>query len=432
MKFDPLDFDPSQFGFNANDPTPTTPAPSSIPASADGEAASAAGPDTSNEPAPLAAPAENRSLVVRLGPMPSGASRPHHVSEQLAMVVSSLEVTDMPLSRFVETLSDMANVPIALDPAAFELAGVSTRQPLSIKSKDVAIEKLLRLALAKHRLGFVEADRTVTVTLADGDKRRAAEYDVQDLVGDGDGKRLIGLIERFVAPAMWQSAGGTGTIQIVGTKLRIDHIQSVRNETLIFCERLRMARGRPVRSRYPVALLSIDSPYAKLAPILQQRATFTFLPWTSLADVLRHWQEASGLTILVDWSALADAELSPSSPISCAAIDRTWEEALDGILGPLGLGWWAVNGDTIQITSHAALDAIQRVEFYAVPKPLREQFADTATLIASLQEQLQQAAAESRTRSGEVRLELDEPAGRLIVLDTPWAHRQLSQRFAHE
>ena len=51
------------------------------------------------------------------------------------------------------------------------------------------------------------------------------------------------------------------------------------------------------------------------------------------------------------------------------------------MLEPLGLGWWAVNGETIQITSLPALEKIQRVEFYQVPAKLRDSFATSQALI---------------------------------------------------
>jgi hypothetical protein len=198
---------------------------------------------------------------------------------------------------------------------------------------------------------------------------------------------------------------------------------------LIFCERLRLARGLAARSRYPTALLSADSAYKKLAPKFKQRTTFTFLPWTRLADVLRHWQEESGVTIVADWAALTDAELGPSAPIACSAIDRTWEDALDGVLAPLGLAWWAVNGETIQITSREALNDIQRIEFYAVPKSLRGQFASNEALIDSLAGEVRTSATDSRAPLEATQLELDKPSGRLIVLATPQVHRFLSRRL---
>ena len=181
-------------------------------------------------------------------------------------------------------------------------------------------------------------------------------------------------------------------------------------------------------SKYPAELLSVESPYGKLAPTLGQNTTFTFLAWTRLADMFRQWQELSGLTILVDWAALADVDLAPTSPIACAVIERSWEQSLDGVLEPLGLGWWAVDGQTIQITSLQALERVNRVEFYSVPPKLRAQSARPQSLVDALQKQLAARAAEDGNRR-QSPMEFDELSGRLIVLGPPELHRQVHKKL---
>ncbi len=260
-------------------------------------------------------------------------------------------------------------------------------------------------------------------------ERRAIDCDVKDLVAGSDASSIGQLIERFVAPSTWQSGGGAGTIQVNGTTLHIEQSDAVRRQVVIFCERLRLARRLALRSKYPPALLSADSPYEKLSAKLTEHTTFTFLPWTRLADVVHQWQEMSGLTILVDWGTLADMELNPASPVACAVIDRSWADSLDGILEPLGLGWWAVDGETIQITSRSALEKNQRVEFYALPPKLKAQSASGDAIIGSLQKQIGEHVNKDG-KSGQLRIELDEPSGRLLVLGSPAVHRYLSRQLS--
>jgi hypothetical protein len=163
---------------------------------------------------------------------------------------------------------------------------------------------------------------------------------------------------------------------------------------------------------------------------LGEKVTFTFLPWTRVSDVLHNLQEMSGLMVLADWGALAEAELGPSTPVTCSALDRSWQEALDGVLEPLGLTWWAVNGETIQITTPAALERIQRIEFYQVPAKLRASFASGQALIESLEKDLGEATAGKQVKPAQSRIALDEPSGRLIVLASPTVNRKLSHRLS--
>jgi hypothetical protein len=135
----------------------------------------------------------------------------------------------------------------------------------------------------------------------------------------------------------------------------------------------------------------------------------------------------TGLTILVDWAALGEADFGPSSAVACSAIERPWSESLDGILAPLGLGWWAVDGQTLQITTLNALERIERVEFYSVSAKLREQFPKDEALVAALQSAVEKRAGDDQ--NSECRLSVDGPSRRLIVRGSPAVHRFLYERL---
>jgi hypothetical protein len=295
--------------------------------------------------------------------------------------------------------------------------------------QDATLQSILHEALAQRRLDIAEQAGQLRVVLPKADEVHAIDYDVTDLATGSDAGAVGKLIEHFVSPGSWKSAGGKSTLQASGTTLHIEQTDAVRREVVIFCERLRLARTLAIKSKYPTALLSIESPYQRLSAKLGEKVTFTFLPWTRVSDVLRNWQELSGLTVLADWGALAEAEFGPSTPVACSALDRSWQEALDGVLEPLGLTWWAVNGETIQITTAAALERIERIEFYQVPPKVRASFANSQALVDSLQKELAESTGK-QSKPTPAHFEIDEPSGRLIVLASPTAHRHLTQRLA--
>jgi hypothetical protein len=434
LTFDPLDFDPARLSLGSASPPSPPPSAASMANSIDNESSA----DSEIEMAPaseeraealLPNPARDQTLHVRLGPMPSDRPRDNNAAEQLALQVDSLRLSDVPLARFVDVLSRMAGVPIALDGQSLELAGVSPRQPISVSVENIAIEKILQDALSKRRLTLLAHEGTMRITLRNAQQRRTIDYQLSDLCPGGDAAPLAELIERFVAPTSWQPAGGKGTIAMDGTTLHIEQAQSAHHEILIFCERLRLARGLALRSRYPAARLSIVPPQTALAGKLHARTTFTFLPWTPLGDIFRHWEETSGFTILVDWAALANQELAPWSPAACSVVHRTWNEALDHVLAPLELAWWAVDPETLQITTREALDHIQRIEFHFVPQSLQEQFASKDALIEALQNEAPQADDSGGTHSVSLHMEFDEPSGRLLVRGSPLAQQYLIGRL---
>jgi len=424
MNLDPLDFDPSRFSFHAGAAAPGVAETDSIPKNAD-VAVDENGSDVDREK-PLAAEAAkvDRSLSMRLGPMPNSAAPPR-LAEQLGKRVESVAVANTPLSRLVEVISALANVAVTLDPIELELAGVKPQQEIGINANGATVEQLLRDALRKQRLELVERDGQLGIALFDGEKRKEVVYDVADLAGSPDAAPIARLVQRFVAPESWTAAGGGGTIVADQTKLRIEQSQRVRHQALIFCERLRLVRGLSQRSRYPASLLATESPDEAAAPTLESRTTFTFLPWTRFGDVLHYWQGAAKLTVLVDWRALADMGIVPSSPVACSANDRTWRDALDGVLEPIGLAWWMVNAKTIQITSREALGDIRRIEFHAVSKAMRDEFDSSDALVESLRQEW----AELGGKRPMPVIEYDEPSDHLIVLGTPSLHRFLTKRL---
>jgi hypothetical protein len=441
LKFDPLNFDVERLSSSRSTTGNTQQSTNSIPEQPPGQhgadplgAGAVPGvgmADNKNKAAVTddvtAKTLANRGVIVRRGP-PDADAPPRKPGQQLATVLKAYEASDVSLIRLIDTLGEMAGTPITVDPVALELAGVSPRNRAAVNVHDSSLEAILRSALANQRLDLLQQGDQVRVALPKADERRALEYDVRDLVSATDAANVAQRIEHFVAPETWKPVGD-GTIQVHGTTLHIEQSDKVRRQIVIFCERLRLARNLPLRSKYPAALLSVDSPYQQLTAKLNERTTFTFLAWTRLADVFRQWQTMTGWTILVDWDALREAELGPSSPIACSAIGRSWQESLAGILEPLGLGWWAVDGQTIQITSHNALKKNQRVEFYSVPQKIRTQFPSIQALI----EYLKKEAANFGGKQGaglEVLMELDEPSGRLIVLAAPNVQHFLSQRLS--
>ncbi len=55
-------------------------------------------------------------------------------------------------------------------------------------------------------------------------------------------------MQKLVSPESWQSAGGEGTIETEKTALVVSQTAAVHDQILVFCEKLRNARGRPLKS----------------------------------------------------------------------------------------------------------------------------------------------------------------------------------------
>jgi len=429
LRFDPLDFDPAKLSLGRGVVTSSGPLIGSVPKDAEADSITEFETEsTEREPFPSQPAATNPTLSVQLGPR-SGRTGQATGMSQLAFRITSMSADKMQLRTFVDMVSEMAGVPITLDPRELELAGVSPAQTVSVQASNKTLENVLTDVLSKLRLELTEERGQLGVALAGGARQRSIDHDMRDLIDGEDAQPLVSLIQHFIAPNSWQGRGGNGSIVVESGKFRIEQLRRVHHEILAFSERLRMARGLPLRSRYPADRLSIEASYSLLADRLNRRTTFTFLPWTRLADVLQHWQETSGIIILVDWATLADADLGPGSLVACSAVDRTWEDVFDGILKSLGMAWWAVDGRTIQLTTTDALSEIRRIEFYAAQNA-PDHSADAQVLRDALQTELQKSDPSIDWSSNHVvRFEFDEASGHLIVLAPPTTHRVLAKRL---
>ena len=80
---------------------------------------------------------------------------------------------------------------------------------------------------------------------------RKVPYTVSDLTGDKKEAvaELAAVVRRLVAPESWQGNGGRGTIETEAGTMTVVQTGDVHQQVLVFCEKLRTARQKPLRSR---------------------------------------------------------------------------------------------------------------------------------------------------------------------------------------
>jgi hypothetical protein len=315
---------------------------------------------------PLASPLGEPPLANRTPVRRSHEDEPAPASADvlLARRLPAVEVDGMALCRFLEFAGELSALPVSVAPEELRLAAVSAESPVSVEARDATIEEVLSTALKPLRLSPVVEGSQIVLRRQVAD-HRALEYPIGDLVADdAEAKRLAAWVQDLVAPETWQVHGGAGRLSVDGDSMRIDHTERIGFETIMLLERYRLARGLAPRSKYPVALLTIGPAGAGLAERLETPATFTFSHFTPLREIFRYWREELDAAVLVDWPAVADEQLGPHTSVTARALDQPWQDALIAVLAPLGLGWHAVDGRTIEITAMAKLAAQPELAVY--------------------------------------------------------------------
>ena len=336
------------------------------------------------------------------GPSSVEAFTEGEVKTRLAMPLAEIRWTEVPLHQALAELGSLAGVPITLDPTALRMAASSAATPVSLVQNDATIEEIAAALAAKVRLTVAQQPGGLVVVKKGADLLRKVDYRVGDLLaaGDTDASALADLIRAMVAPESW-AAGDKANLIVQGDSLSVEQPAALHYQILLFCERLRKARGLATRSRYPRSRIQVEPRLVALQARLSRPTTFAFVDWTPLVQVFDYWQESSDLVILVDWQALAAQDQRPMSTVVGSVNHLAWGDALDATLHPLDLDWVPVDDKTIQVTTRAAASREVWVEFYR------------ATDVGKLRERIAQACDEISLDSLVIQT---DAAGKLIIV----------------
>ena len=326
-------------------------------------------------PKPPLVPAPKPPVVVKPPEVPTPK-----LQALLDAPIANMSFANLPLDEVVKTVSEMSSVPVSFDPDALEELRVSLHDPISIDVPKTTIGKALEAIAAKRRMAVGVENGQIVLT-SPVDHRQVLQkvnYKVEDLTG-GHAQAaadLAALVEKLVVPESWQPAGGPGTLETSPDALLITQTGQVHYRILVFCEKLRVARGLPTRSQLSHSdpkRFALTTRTEKASPILGHVTSINVSLPAPLASILDQFKYPTGTEILIDRPALAAAAISESTAVTCRAEKLSQGEALGKLLDPLELTWRAVDAGTLQVTTAKAAAARRELEFYPVGKLLAAQ-----------------------------------------------------------
>ena len=443
------------------DPGKPPPMPEATNPSVEGSPATA----PPSEPAPPTDSVATGEPEVKLPDDPVAAREPGvrevDVSARLADRVAAIEIPRVSLARFANFVTRLTTVPCVLDLEALSAAGQTAQATVSAKLQNVSVDELLKQTLAEHDLvarpiqvdvpGNQAPQHLFLITRADAGRLVERRAPAADLIENpelqstdrtaSDNSAAFGFkslddlgrwIQEVVAPASWQASGGRGTLTIDGNDLAIKQTPDVQTEIATLLKRWRAARKAPAARIQPGDERAIAGAWPAALDVAQ---TVTFFEDARLADVVEYLAERSGLSLIVDWRAVAAAGFGPDVRAGVRARDLPLAEVLAALLGPLGLDYRVVDEQTIEVTSRAALFARPQVEFYPLANLASAQRPLT-TLLAEIKKLVAPAAADAAAtgKPGEhsapassQQVRFDEPSGYAIVVAPAGAQREVAR-----
>lgn len=351
-----------------------------------------------------------------------------NIQERLDDSLPALEIRNMPLVSFARLIGDLVGAPISLDVDELRALGHSAATPVSLQLKDVTLGQALESALEPLNLSYEERDGMLVVGATSHEMRRT-RYRIPDLASDQAAlSKFAALVEQFVAPASWNSAGGQGNIAQESDALLVDQTPPVLGQILDFCEKIRVARNLPIKSRFPASRFELTPRREKAANLLNRSVTANFGSPVPLAKVVSWLEDATGATILVDHASLARSGTSVDSESRVVAVDQSLAATLDQLLKPMDLTWRAVDENTVEVTTPQAAAEMMEIEFYPASKMAPDATSGNA-LVQSIRAQVEPSVWGDE--AGQAAIYFDLPSRSLIVR-APQAVQNRVQAFLQD
>jgi hypothetical protein len=322
------------------------------------------------------------------------------VPARLATRVAGVELRESPLHRALATISDLAGVTISLDVEALYAAGMDIEQPVNAAGASLSIGQLLEQVLRPVGLASREVQGQLIVAPVNSQQPRKARYAVDDLVRAGDPsiEELSTAVRALIAQE--ERTGKVLDLSVADGAIVLSASEVEHDRMIELCEKLRVARGRPLRSRFSAdrpdprfdpRRFELATRQAKAQSVLEHPITAGIGRAAPLCDVIAFLSQQSGATILVDGAAIGQAGLAVETEARLTVEGEPLEAALTTLLEPLKLVYRVVDDSVIEITTPQAIRERPCIEFYPVRGVLSGQ-APSADEVQSLRAKLLAAA----------------------------------------
>jgi hypothetical protein len=346
--------------------------------------------------------------------IPRPEPREVNVAERLQDPVAALDIPGMPLVAFTHFVTGLSTIPISLDPDALALLRIKPDRPVAVKVTDEDVGGILDAALEPLGLGYVAVNGQLLVTRArpaDGQLRRV-RHPVGDLVGDSAERldQLADWIITMIEPDSWDAQGGPGVLQAELPDLLIRHQDTVLMRVLLFCERLRAARGLPPTTQLDPELIRLELLFRRADPLLEKPVRIPYDEPVLMLQILQRITRETGMQILIDWQSLGQMGWSPAAETVLSADGVALGEALTEMLRPMDLTYRVIDATTVQITSPDADKARWDIEFHPV-----ELLLDDASESGLLMDRLAEAVRQSHLGQADGQFHYDAISRHLIA-----------------
>ncbi|WP_146117789.1 MULTISPECIES: hypothetical protein [Pirellulaceae] len=344
------------------------------------------------------------------------------VAARLRDPIVEISLKDMPLNEFTSFVTQMSTAPVTLDPLALAYAEINATKPISIQQSRTSVEGILRAAVHPFGLDVVATDHSARLQITqplDG-HQRTMRLQVDDMASDAkEVADLAYLLTHVVEPMSWNHARGQGLYRVDPDAIMITQNEVAQFKSMIFLEKMRVARGLSPKSKYAPELFAVKLRSDQLEPILQKSVNLQIVVPTPMYKVIDQMEKKTGLDILCDWDSLALNKLGPATPVTVSSTGHTVGEMLVRFCQSWKLEALPINAHTVQLVSRSSVPVMPWLEFY----DLSEMNLGKSQATAMINEAERQLSDLRKTGYGEV---LYDPISKhLLALLSKEDHQKL-------
>ena len=304
-------------------------------------------------------------------PLPRPEPREVDIDARLADPLHGIDFADDPLDNIVHIISQMSTIPITLDPEALIQVKTAPDAKVTIRLTGTTIGDFLEKMLMPIGLAFLVQDQQLVITRLpspDGELRETT-YRIDDLVESDEelaklGEMLIALLELDSL----EDGAASSTVELRDKSIVLKGTEAVHFQVLLFCEKLRVARGLKPLSDYDASIFQLASRSSKLREKLSNTVSLNYIQPTRFVEILQRITQETKVSILVDWHALAEIEWTPDAESTLTVNEQPLSEVLRTLLEPMELTYRIVDSSTIQVTTPKALANHKELEIYPIAK----------------------------------------------------------------
>jgi hypothetical protein len=364
---------------------------------------------------------------------PLTAVNPKH----LELTLASVTYDQVPLHAFLREMGELAHAEIGIDDETLQRSGWRLNTPIRVQLQNVTVRGALQSALRPLDLDLLVKENYLWIGhAAAAETTHLTRYPIDDLVNkasaDTDTAELAAQVQRLVAPDRWAA----GKLDIVPGALLVTQSAPVHDELIVWFEKLRTARGLPLRTKYDPAnaqlrrfapqRFAMTTRWRLAEPLLGKPVTASFLQPETLGEILDVFCRQTQMVLSWDLPALDAAGLSPDTLTTFTVQDARLEQALAQLLEPSGLTVVPLDETSLLVTTKTVAARRQLTERYSVGRllELRRWGDDEAAVTAGFRQELNARGIELPET---VPLAWDRASRTLAISTSPPAHRGIEK-----